>query len=86
MSEKAHFAKPGWLKLGSDLLQYHVRYKRDYLMPRMKGNGALDNHMASYGVAVVATAGLLNAMNLPSQMQDTGPSIRRDLFRLIRIS
>ena len=37
VNEKAYSAKPGWLKLGVDLLQYHVRYKRDYLMPRMKG-------------------------------------------------
>ena len=34
-------------------------------MPRLKGNGALDNRMASYGDAMVATAGLLSAMNLP---------------------
>ena len=61
VSEKAYFAK-----LGFDLLQHHVRCKRDYLMPRMKGNGALDNRMASYGDAMVATAGLLSAMNLPA--------------------
>ena len=42
VSEKAYFAKPGWLKLGFDLLQYHGRYKPDYLMPRMKGNGKLE--------------------------------------------
>ena len=41
-SERAYFAKPKWIKTGFDLLQYHVRYKRDYLMPRLKGNGALD--------------------------------------------
>ena len=35
VSEKACFVKPGWLKLGFDLLQYHVRYKRDYLMRRI---------------------------------------------------
>ena len=33
-------------------------------MPRLKGNGALDSRMASYGDAMVATAGLLSAMNL----------------------
>ena len=38
-------------------------------MPRMKGNQALDNHMASYGDAMVATAGLLSALGLPSQVQ-----------------
>ena len=69
VSEKAYVAKPGWLKLGFDLLQYHVRYKRDYLMPRMKGTGALDNRMASHGDAMVATAGLLSAMNLPAPVQ-----------------
>ena len=38
-------------------------------MPRLKGNGALDNRMASYGDAMVATAGLLSAMNLPQVTQ-----------------
>ena len=38
-------------------------------MPRMKGDGALDNRMASYGDAMVATAGLLSAMNLPAAVQ-----------------
>ena len=38
-------------------------------MLRMKGDGALDNRMASYGDAMVATAGLLSAMGLPSQVQ-----------------
>ena len=38
-------------------------------MPRMKGNGALENRMASYGNAMVATAGLLSAMNLPQVTQ-----------------
>ena len=70
MSERVCFVKPGWLKTGFDMLQHHVRYKRDYLMPRMKGNGALDNRMASYGDAMVATAGLLRAMNLPSGILD----------------
>ena len=69
-SERAYFVKLGWLKAGLDLLEFHVRYKRDYLMPRMKGDGALDNRMASYGDATVATAGLLSAMNLPSATQD----------------
>ena len=69
VSERAYLAKPDWLKTGFNLLHYHVRYKRDYLMPRMKGNGALDNCMASYGDAMVATAGLLSAVNLPSQVQ-----------------
>ena len=32
-------------------------------------NGALDNRMASYGDAMVATAGLLSAMNLPQVTQ-----------------
>ena len=67
--ERAYFAKPAWIKTGFDLLQFHVRYKRDYLMPRLKGNGALDNRMASYGDAMVATAGLLSAMNLPQVTQ-----------------
>ena len=69
VSERAYFAKPAWIKTGFDLLQFHVRYKRDYLMPRLKGNGALDNRMASYGDAMVATAGLLGAMNLPQVTQ-----------------
>ena len=69
VSERAYFAKPKWIKTGFDLLQFHVRYKRDYLMPRLKGNGALDNRMASYGDAMVATAGLLSAMNLPQVTQ-----------------
>ena len=69
VSERAYFAKPAWIKTGFDLLQLHVRYKRDYLMPRLKGNGALDNRMASYGDAMVATAGLLSAMNLPQVTQ-----------------
>ena len=69
VSEKAYFARAGWLETGFDLLQFHVRYKRDYLMPRMKGNGALDNRMASYGDAMVATAGLLSAMSLPAVTQ-----------------
>ena len=34
VSERAYFAKPAWIKTGFDLLQFHVRYKRDYLMPR----------------------------------------------------
>ena len=38
-------------------------------MPRLKGNGALDNRMASYGDVMVATAGLLSAMNLPQVTQ-----------------
>ena len=59
-SERAYFAKPAWIKTGFDLLQFRARYKRDYLMPRLKGNGALDNRMASYGDAMVATAGLLD--------------------------
>ena len=36
VSERAYFAKPAWIKTGFDLLQFHVRYKRDYLMPRLK--------------------------------------------------
>ena len=69
VSEKAYFAKPTWKKTGFDLLQFHVRYKRDYLVPRLKGNGALDNRMASYADAMVATAGLLSAMQLPQVTQ-----------------
>ena len=38
-------------------------------MPRLKGNGALDSRMASYGDGMVATAGLLSAMNLPQVTQ-----------------
>ena len=67
--EKAYFAKPAWVKAGFDLLQIHVRYKRDYLVPRLKGNGALDNRMASYADAMVATAGLLSAIQLPQVTQ-----------------
>ena len=69
VSEKAYFAKPTWIKTGFDLLQCHVLYKRDYLVPRLKGNGALDNRMASYADAMVATAGLLSAMQLPQVTQ-----------------
>ena len=32
VSERAYFAKPAWIKTGFDLLQFRVRYKRDYLM------------------------------------------------------
>ena len=69
VSEKAYFAKPTWIKTGFDLLQFHVRYMRDYLVPRLKGNGALDNRMASHADAMVATAGLLSAMQLPQVTQ-----------------
>ena len=69
VSEKAYFAKPEWVKVGFDLLQLHVRYKRDYLVPRLKGNGALDNRMASYADAMIATAGLLTAIQLPQVTQ-----------------
>ena len=69
VSEKAYFAKPTWVKAGFDLLQLHVRYKRDYLVPRLKGNGALDNRMASYADAMVATAQLLSAIQLPQVTQ-----------------
>ena len=58
VSEKAYFAKPTWIKTGFDLLQFHVRYKRDYLVPT-----------ASYADAMVATAGLLSAMQLPQVTQ-----------------
>ena len=46
-----------------------ARYKRDYLVPRLKGSGALDNRMASYADAMVATAGLLSAIQLPQVVQ-----------------
>ena len=69
VSEKAYFAKPAWVKVGFDLLQLHVRYKRDYLVSGLKGNGALDNRMASYADAMVATAGLLSAIQLPQVTQ-----------------
>ena len=58
---------------------------------------ALDNRMASYGDAMVASAGLLSAMNLPAPVQGywtehsersvppTGLSVLETL-RLIRIS
>ena len=38
-------------------------------MPRMKDDGTLDNRMAGYGDAMVATAGLLAAMRLPTHVQ-----------------
>ena len=44
------------LNLGFDLLQYYAGYKRDYLMPRMKSKGGLDDRVASYRDIMAATA------------------------------
>ena len=63
VSERAYFAKPAWIKTGFDLLQFHVRYKRDYLMPRLKGNGALEIGWRATGTL------WLSAMNLPQVTQ-----------------
>ena len=50
--------KRSWLQEGFSLRQ-HANYKRDYLMPRLKADGALEPKPASYADAMVATAGLL---------------------------
>ena len=60
VNQKTFFAKDNRLAAGCDeLLQRRVCYKRGDLVPRLKGTGILDNRMAGYGDAVVATAGLL---------------------------
>ena len=48
VSEKAFFEDPSWLAEGFELLKQWAGYKRDYLLPRIKGDGTLERKMASY--------------------------------------
>ena len=83
VGEKAYFAKTGWLKAGFDLLQYHVHYKRDYLILRMKGDGdgALDNRMASYGYGMVACFGRIATCDGPATLGTQGTALLDRAFR-----
>ena len=65
----AFFVKSGWLQEGFSLLKQHASYKRDYLMPRLKADGELEQKPAGYADAMVATAGLLAALGLPLEVQ-----------------
>ena len=69
ISEYAFFVRSGWLREGFSLLKQHASYKRDYLMPRLKADGALEPKPAGYADAMVATAGLLAALGLPLEVQ-----------------
>ena len=69
ISEHAFFVKSGWLREGFALLKQHASYKRDYLMPRLKADGALEPKPAGYADAMVAKAGLLAALGLPLEVQ-----------------
>ena len=69
ISEHAFFVKGAWLKEGFDLLKQHASCKRDYLMPRLKSDGALEPKAAGYADAMVATAGLLGILGLPLELQ-----------------
>ena len=69
ISEYAFFVKSGWLQEGFSLLKQHASYKRDYLMPRLKADGELEQKPAGYADAMVATAGLLAALGLPLEVQ-----------------
>ena len=69
ISEYAFFVRSGWLQEGFSLLRQHANYKRDYLMPRLKADGALEPKPAGYADAMVATAGLLATLGLPLEVQ-----------------
>ncbi|CAE7469080.1 unnamed protein product, partial [Symbiodinium microadriaticum] len=69
ISEYAFFARRSWLQEGFSLLRQHANYKRDYLMPLLKADGALEPKPASYADAMVATAGLLATLGLPLEVQ-----------------
>ena len=69
VSEKAFFARPERLKVGFELLKSYVCYPRDYLIPKLKSDGELSRSMASYGIAMVATAGILAKIGLPNVVQ-----------------
>ena len=49
---------------GATLLKSCVCYPRNYLIPKLKSNGELGRSMASYGDAMVATAGILSNWRL----------------------
>ena len=69
ISEYAFLPRRSWLQEGFSLLKQHANYKRDYLMPRLKADGALEPKPASYADAMVATAGLLATLGLPLEVQ-----------------
>ena len=69
ISEYALFVRSGWLQEGFSLLKQHANYKRDYLMPRLKADGALEPKPAGYADAMVATAGLLATLGLTLEVQ-----------------
>ena len=50
---------------GVRALQAVGRLKRDYLLPRIKGDGALERKMASYADAMAASVHLLAMAGLP---------------------
>ena len=53
MSERAFFENPAWLLVGFELLKEHAGYPRDYLLRRLKENGALKKKMATDADAMV---------------------------------
>ena len=61
--------KSGWLNEGPDPPKQHAGYKRDYLMPRLKGDGGLEPKPAGYADDMVATAGLLHILGLPLELR-----------------
>ena len=65
VSEKAFFEDPSWLAEGFELLKQWAGYKRDYLLPRIKGDGTLERKMASYADAMAASVHLLAMAGLP---------------------
>ena len=56
---------PSWLAEGFELLKQWAGYKRDYLLPRIKGDGILERKMASYADAMAASVHLLAMAGLP---------------------
>ena len=50
---------------GVELLKQWAGYKRDYLLPRIKGDGTLERKMASYADAMAASVHLLAMAGLP---------------------
>ena len=49
VSEKAFFEDPSWLAEGFELLKQWAGYKRDYLLPRIKGDGTLERRDGGFG-------------------------------------
>ena len=69
ISERAFLVDYRWLETGFALLKQFAGYKRDYLLPRLGANGVLEDKLATYADAMVATAGILaNCLKLPSQV------------------